>query len=81
MAKRLLLLHYPPPPLSSCLLRPLQSPALFPPPPPRTYKGYEEVHVPPAPALPPPGEDELVRISQLEDWAQLAFKVGRGGGL
>lgn len=42
---------------------------------PRTFKGYEEVHVPPAPALPPPAEDELVKISELEDWAQLAFKV------
>ena len=47
----------------------------MPAPPHRTFKGYEEVHVPSAPALPPPTEDELIKISQLEDWAQLAFKA------
>lgn len=46
----------------------------------RTFKGYEEVHVPPATSLPPPTEDELVKVTDLEDWAQLAFKVRRGDG-
>lgn len=39
----------------------------------RTFKGYEEVHVPAVkPATPPPGE-ELVPIEALPEWAQLAF--------
>ncbi|GFR39795.1 hypothetical protein Agub_g281, partial [Astrephomene gubernaculifera] len=37
------------------------------------YKGYEEVLVPAAPRAPPPEEGELVRIADLEEWAQLAF--------
>ena len=41
---------------------------------PRTFKGYEEMHVPPAHQLPPPTEKELVKIVDLEDWAQLAFE-------
>lgn len=36
--------------------------------------------MPPATSLPPPTEDELVKITDLEDWAQLAFKVRRGDG-
>ncbi|GAX76248.1 hypothetical protein CEUSTIGMA_g3692.t1 [Chlamydomonas eustigma] len=40
----------------------------------KTFKGYEEVHVPPAKSLPPATEGELVKISELEDWAQLPFK-------
>ncbi|PNG99612.1 Activating signal cointegrator 1 complex subunit 3, partial [Tetrabaena socialis] len=40
----------------------------------KTHKGYEEVLVPAAPRAPPPGENELVRISELDDWAQLAFQ-------
>ncbi len=36
-------------------------------------KGYEEVSVPAVrPAAPPPGE-EIVKISDMEKWAQLAF--------
>ena len=36
-------------------------------------KGYEEVKVPAVrPAAPPPGE-ELVKISDMEEWAQLPF--------
>lgn len=37
-------------------------------------KGYEEVHVP-APKAPTGGEESLVPIAKLPDWAQLAFKV------
>lgn len=44
---------------------------------PRNFKGYEEVHVPAAPKAPPPGEDELVKISDLDEWAQ----VERGAGV
>ncbi|GIL81339.1 hypothetical protein Vretifemale_10405, partial [Volvox reticuliferus] len=39
----------------------------------KTYKGYEEVLVPAAPKAPPPAENELVRITDLDEWAQLAF--------
>lgn len=39
----------------------------------KTHKGYEEVTVPAAQGLPPPGPDELVPISSLEPWAQAAF--------
>jgi hypothetical protein len=39
----------------------------------RTHKGYEEVSVPAAQGLPPPGPDELVPIASLEPWAQAAF--------
>lgn len=39
----------------------------------RSFKGYEEVVVPAVrPALAPAGE-ELVRITDMEEWAQLAF--------
>lgn len=39
----------------------------------RSFKGYEEVGVPAVrPAAAPPGE-ELVRITDMEEWAQLAF--------
>lgn len=39
----------------------------------RSMKGYEEVKVPAVrPAAPPPGE-ELVKISDMEEWAQLPF--------
>ena len=39
----------------------------------RSMKGYEEVSVPAVrPAAPPPGE-ELVKITDMEEWAQLAF--------
>jgi hypothetical protein len=37
----------------------------------RTYKGYEEVCVPAPPCAPPPGPDELVKISELDDWVQV----------
>ena len=38
------------------------------------FKGYEEVRVP-AVSSAKPGEDEkLVKIEELEDWAQLAFQ-------
>ncbi|MEW5302418.1 MAG: hypothetical protein WDW36_005207 [Sanguina aurantia] len=40
----------------------------------KNFKGYEEVHVPPAAQQPPPGPDELVKIEHLPDWAQLAFQ-------
>eukprot|EP00798_Chlamydomonas_sp_ICE-L_P004885 gene4887-34650_t len=40
----------------------------------KTFKGYEEVKVPARPKAPPPAEGELVMISELEEWAQLAFK-------
>lgn len=36
--------------------------------------------MPAAASLPPPTDDELVKITDLEDWAQLAFKVRRGDG-
>jgi len=39
----------------------------------RTYKGYEEVHVPAPPGAPPPAPDELVKISELEDWVQVSW--------
>jgi len=39
----------------------------------RTFKGYEEIWVPPAKAQPPPGPGELVPVSSLPGWAQLAF--------
>lgn len=40
----------------------------------RSFKeGYEEVHVPAPPRAPPPEPGELVEISAMEDWAQLAF--------
>ena len=39
----------------------------------RNFKGYEEVKVPPAQALPPPTADELVPISGLPAWARPAF--------
>ena len=40
----------------------------------RNHKGYEEVLVPAVKAgAPAPGE-ALVRIDELEDWAQLAFE-------
>ena len=39
----------------------------------RTFKGYEEIWVPPAKAQPPPGPGELVAVSSLPPWAQLAF--------
>ena len=39
----------------------------------RSFKGYEEVIVPAVrPAAPPHGE-ELVKITNMEEWAQLAF--------
>ncbi|KAL3133984.1 hypothetical protein ABBQ32_008424 [Trebouxia sp. C0010 RCD-2024] len=39
----------------------------------KSFKGYEEVGVPAVrPAAAPPGE-ELVRITDMEEWAQLAF--------
>ena len=39
----------------------------------RSFKGYEEVSVPAVkPAAPPAGE-ELVKISEMEEWAQLPF--------
>ena len=39
----------------------------------RSFKGYEEVVVPAVrPAAAPAGE-ELVRITDMEEWAQLAF--------
>jgi hypothetical protein len=39
----------------------------------RSMKGYEEVSVPAVrPAAPPPGE-ELIKITDMEEWAQLAF--------
>lgn len=39
----------------------------------RSFKGYEEVSVPAVkPAAPPAGE-ELVKISDMEEWAQLPF--------
>ena len=39
----------------------------------RSFKGYEEVSVPAVkPAAPPPGE-ELVKISEMEEWQQLPF--------
>ena len=39
----------------------------------RNFKGYEEVKVPPATALPPPAPSDLVAISDLPDWARAAF--------
>lgn len=39
----------------------------------RSFKGYEEVSVPAVkPAAPPAGE-ELVKISDMEEWQQLPF--------
>ncbi|KAL0039926.1 hypothetical protein WJX77_011783 [Trebouxia sp. C0004] len=39
----------------------------------KSMKGYEEVSVPAVrPAAPPPGE-ELIKITDMEEWAQLAF--------
>ena len=39
----------------------------------RAFKGYEEVKVPAVkPGAPPPGE-ELVKIEDMEEWAQLPF--------
>jgi hypothetical protein len=46
----------------------------------RSFKGYEEVFVPPRPGQPPPAEGELVLVESMEEWAQLAFQVGRPGG-
>ena len=40
----------------------------------KTFKGYEQVHVP-APQKPPIDPARLVPITDLPDWAQLAFRV------
>ncbi|GBG84220.1 hypothetical protein CBR_g38192 [Chara braunii] len=40
----------------------------------KVFKGYEEVHVPPAPVVPMKAEEKLVKISELDEFAQLAFE-------
>ena len=40
----------------------------------KTFKKYEEIHVPPAAKAPKPSPDELVAISDMPEWAQLAFE-------
>ena len=40
----------------------------------RNHKGYEEVLVPAVKAGVPGAGEQLVRIIELEDWAQLAFE-------
>ena len=39
----------------------------------RGFKGYEEVRVPPVRSGDPEASEHLVQISEMEDWAQLAF--------
>ena len=40
----------------------------------RNYKGYEEVTVPAVKSQGPGADEVLVQISELEEWAQLAFQ-------
>eukprot|EP00850_Spirogloea_muscicola_P003370 SM000013S26539 [mRNA] locus=s13:882491:898189:- [translate_table: standard] len=40
----------------------------------KAFKGYEEVHVPPTPTAPLGANEHLVKIGELEDFAQKAFE-------
>eukprot|EP00850_Spirogloea_muscicola_P016834 SM000140S00583 [mRNA] locus=s140:13532:28767:- [translate_table: standard] len=40
----------------------------------KAFKGYEEVHVPPTPVAPLGANEHLVKIAELEDFAQKAFE-------
>lgn len=40
----------------------------------KSKKGYEEIHVPPPKSSPLASNEKLINISEMESWAQKAFK-------